>query len=71
MHSEGLLLLTFLLTFDNFYDHISLGEPGRRANTTPIHYYIWTLLQDLDIEVFRPAFRHFQYYYYYYYYFKN
>jgi len=26
-------------------------------------------LQDLDIEVFRPAYRHFQYYYYYYYYY--
>ena len=26
-------------------------------------------MQDLDIEVFTPAFRHFQYYYYYYYYY--
>ena len=26
-------------------------------------------MQNLDIEVFRPAFRHFQYYYYYYYYY--
>jgi len=27
------------------------------------------VMQDLDTEVFRPAFRHFQYYYYYYYYY--
>ena len=26
-------------------------------------------MQNLDIEVFRPVFRHFQYYYYYYYYY--